>query len=88
MIHIGGDYRKVLRIILWIIISTIFILGLTYLFTGSLEWILTTEQQKSEIILDFQPVFYWSDGTKREFMLLYNKPKTSLFAKSFFILFL
>ena len=37
---------KVLRIILWIIICIIFALGLLYLFTGSLEWFPTPEQQE------------------------------------------
>ncbi len=36
---------KTVRIILWIIICTIFLLGLLYLFTGSLEWFPTSEQQ-------------------------------------------
>lgn len=37
---------KVLRIILWVIICIIFVLGLIYLFTGSLEWFSTPEQQE------------------------------------------
>ena len=37
---------KGLRIILWLIICIIFILGLIYLFTGSLEWFPTPEQQE------------------------------------------
>ncbi len=37
---------KVIRIILWIIICIIFTIGLLYLFTGSLEWIPTPEQQE------------------------------------------
>lgn len=37
---------KVWRIILWIIISIVFILGLIYLFTGSLEGFPTPEQQE------------------------------------------
>lgn len=37
---------KVLRIILWILVCIIFILGLIYLFTGSLEWFPTPEQQE------------------------------------------
>ena len=37
---------KILRIILWIIICIIFALGLLYLFTGSLEWFPTHEQQE------------------------------------------
>ena len=41
---------KGLRIILWIIICIIFILGLIYLFTGSLEWFPTPEQQEKERI--------------------------------------
>ena len=41
-----GDYMKAVRIILWIIICIIFLLGLLYLFTGSLEWFPTPEQQE------------------------------------------
>lgn len=42
---------KIVRIILWIIVCIIFLLGLLYLFTGSLEWFPTPEQQeKSRII--------------------------------------
>ena len=37
---------KTLRIILWIIICIIFALGLLYLFTGSLEWFPTPEEQE------------------------------------------
>lgn len=37
---------KTLRIILWIIIFIIFLLGLLYFFTGSLEWFPTPEQQE------------------------------------------
>ena len=37
---------KAVRIILWIIICIIFLLGLLYLFTGSLEWFSTPEQQE------------------------------------------
>lgn len=37
---------KAIRIILWIIICIIFLLGLLYLFTGSLEWFPTPEQQE------------------------------------------
>ncbi len=37
---------KVIRIILWIIICIIFTIGLLYLFTGSLEWFPTPEQQE------------------------------------------
>lgn len=36
---------KIVRIFLWIIICVIFLLGLLYLFTGSLEWFPTPEQQ-------------------------------------------
>ena len=36
---------KIVRIFLWIIICIIFALGLLYLFTGSLEWFSTPEQQ-------------------------------------------
>ena len=46
IIHTGGDGMKVLRIILWILVCIIFILGLIYLFTGSLEWFPTPEQQE------------------------------------------
>ena len=41
-----GDYMKAVRIILWIVICIIFLLGLLYLFTGSLEWFPTPEQQE------------------------------------------
>ena len=37
---------KAIRIILWIIICIIFLLGLLYLFTGSMEWFPTLEQQE------------------------------------------
>ena len=37
---------KAIRIILWIIICIIFLLGLFYLFTGSLEWFPSPEQQE------------------------------------------
>ena len=37
---------KAVRIILWIVICIIFLLGLLYLFTGSLEWFPTPEQQE------------------------------------------
>ena len=37
---------KIVRIFLWIIICIIFLLGLLYLFTGSLEWFPTPEQQE------------------------------------------
>ena len=37
---------KVIRVILWIIICADFLLGLLYLFTGSLEWLPTPEQQE------------------------------------------
>ena len=37
---------KAIRIFLWIIICIIFLLGLLYLFTGSLEWFPTPEQQE------------------------------------------
>ena len=37
---------KAVRIFLWIIICIIFLLGLLYLFTGSLEWFPTPEQQE------------------------------------------
>ena len=37
---------KAIRIILWIIICIIFLLGLLYLLTGSLEWFPTPEQQE------------------------------------------
>ena len=47
IIHVKvGDYMKAVRIILWIIICIIFLLGLLYLFTGSLEWFPTPEQQE------------------------------------------
>ena len=47
IIHIKvGDEMKAIRIFLWIIICTIFLLGLLYLFTGSLEWFPTPEQQE------------------------------------------
>ena len=46
----GGDEMKTIRIILWIIICIIFLLGVLYLFTGSLEWFPTPDQQeKSQI---------------------------------------
>ena len=37
---------KIVRIFLWIIICIIFLLGLLCLFTGSLEWFPTPEQQE------------------------------------------
>ena len=37
---------KAIRIFLWIIICIIFLSGLLYLFTGSLEWFPTPEQQE------------------------------------------
>ena len=37
---------KAIRIFLWIIICIIFLLGLLYLFIGSLEWFPTPEQQE------------------------------------------
>ena len=47
IIHLKvGDYMKAIRIFLWIIICIIFSLGLLYLFTGSLEWFPTPEQQE------------------------------------------
>jgi len=42
---------KAFRIILWIIICIVFILGLMYLLTGSLEWFPTPEQQEKARIL-------------------------------------
>jgi len=45
IIHMDGDGMKIVRIFLWIIICIIFALGLLYLFTGSLEWFPTPEQQ-------------------------------------------
>ena len=41
-----GDYMKAVRIILWIVICIIFLLGLLYLFTGLLEWFPTPAQQE------------------------------------------
>ncbi len=41
---------KAVRIILWIIFCIIFLLGLLYLFTGSLEWFPTPEQQEKASI--------------------------------------
>ena len=47
IIHLKvGDYMKAVRIILWIITCIIFLLGLLYSFTGSLEWFPTPEQQE------------------------------------------
>ena len=40
-----GDDMKAIRIFLWTIICIIFLLGGLYLFTGSLEWFPTPEQQ-------------------------------------------
>ena len=37
---------KAVRIVLWIILCIIFLLGLLYLFTGSLEWFPIPEQQE------------------------------------------
>ncbi len=37
---------KAVRIFLWIIVCIVFFLGLLYLFTGSLEWFPTPEQQE------------------------------------------
>jgi len=37
---------KAVRIFLWIIICIIFLLGLLYLFIGSLEWFPTPDQQE------------------------------------------
>ena len=42
---------KIARIILWIIICIIFLLGLLYLFTGSLEWFPNPEQQEKSCII-------------------------------------
>ncbi len=42
---------KTLRIIFWILICICFILGLIYLFTGSLEWFPTPEQQEKARII-------------------------------------
>lgn len=53
IIHIKvGDEMKAIRIFLWIIICTIFLLGLLYLFTGSLEWFPTPEQQEKAHLTD------------------------------------
>ena len=41
---------KIIRIFLWILICIIFALGLLYLFTGSLEWFPTPEQQEKASI--------------------------------------
>ena len=41
---------KAIRTILWITICIIFLLGLLYLFTGSLEWFPTPEQQEKAIV--------------------------------------
>ena len=41
---------KAIQIFLWIIICTIFLLGLLYLFTGSLEWFPTPEQQEKALL--------------------------------------
>lgn len=41
-----GDILKAVRIFLWIMICIIFLLGLLYLFTGSLEGFPTPEQQE------------------------------------------
>ena len=47
IIHLKvGDDMKAIRIFLWIIICIIFLLGVLYLFTGSLEWFPTPEQQE------------------------------------------
>jgi uncharacterized membrane protein YbhN (UPF0104 family) len=54
IIHLKvGDYMKAIRIFLWIIICIIFSLGLLYLFTGSLEWFPTPEQQEKAHITAF-----------------------------------
>ena len=37
---------KAVRVFLWIIICIFFAVGLLYLFTGSLEWFPTPEQQE------------------------------------------
>ena len=37
---------KAVRIFLWIIICIVIAVGLSYLFTGSLEWFPTPEQQE------------------------------------------
>ena len=42
---------KTVRMILWIVICMIFLLGLLYLFTGSLEWFPTPEQQEKARII-------------------------------------
>ena len=42
---------KIIRKILWIIICIIVLLGLLYLFTGSLEWFPTPEQQEKTHII-------------------------------------
>ena len=41
---------KAIRIFLWIIICIIFLLGLLYLFTGSLECFPTPEQQEKALL--------------------------------------
>lgn len=41
---------KAIRTILWITICIIFLLGLLYLFTDSLEWFPTPEQQEKAIV--------------------------------------
>ena len=42
---------KTVRMILWIVICMIFLLGLLYLLTGSLEWFPTPEQQEKARII-------------------------------------
>ncbi len=42
---------KILRIILWVVICLVFLLGLLYMFTGSLEWFPTPEQQQKAKIV-------------------------------------
>lgn len=42
---------RIIRIILWIVICAVFLLGFIYLFTGSLEWFPTPEQQEKARII-------------------------------------
>jgi hypothetical protein len=51
ILHTSGGYMKTVRIFLWVIICIIFLLGLLYLFTGSLEWFPTPEQQEKAGII-------------------------------------
>ena len=55
-------FKKTLRIILWVLICIVFVIGLLYFINGSLEMFPTSEQQGKArvvaIILMSLPVFF------------------------------